>query len=48
MKRVLNNATQNLTPRDRVLLIVLVVAFTITGTLYGTKVMYEKNSSFKR
>ena len=42
MKDFFNNATQNLTPRDRVLLVILVVAFTITGTLYGAKMMYEK------
>ena len=41
MKDFFTNATQNLTPRDRVLLIVLTVAFTITGTVYGAKAMFE-------
>ena len=48
MKEFISNTSQNLTPRDRVLLIVLVVAFTLTGTVYGAKAMYDKMNNLRQ
>jgi hypothetical protein len=48
MKEFISNTSQNLTPRDRVLLIVLIVAFTLTGTVYGAKAMYDKMNNLRQ
>ena len=47
MKEFISNTSQNLTPRDRVLLIVLVIAFTLTGTVYGSKAVYDKMQTLR-
>ena len=47
MKEFISNTSQNLTPRDRVLLIVLVIAFTLTGTVYGAKAIYDKMQTLR-
>ena len=47
MERFISNTSQNLTPRDRVLLIILVIAFTLTGTVYGSKAIYDKMQTLR-